>query len=482
MDQADPSSDDIIDRHPRWRRALAALVVAELAAGLETTLMFAALPTALKMVGRPVEVGWLITGYLLVSAAAAAVCGRLGDMFGRRRILLITLGLATAGSIVSAVSPNLHWIVAGRAVQGLSGAVLPLCYGLLREALPVRRIPFGIGLVSAANSFSAAAGFIIGGLIVDSMSWQYIFVCSALLATVGFLTCVMFIPVSPRRIVHGRPDILGGLLFAPAVAMVLWAVNQFQHLGATATEPWLWLAASIVLLVLWVVRELRHPTPAINVRLLADHRILAANIASVCASLGALQVLQVFPILLQQPVWTGVGFGVTATLTGVLKLPSNIASVVGASWGGALCARHDSRTIMIAAAISTLAAWVWLWIDHSSLWLTVVLVCFSSAGFTTLFTSVINIIVATAPDDRTSEATAMTVTFRTVAQSVGSQAIVTLFAADIIRKGGGPGFPGPTAYGYVLAYMTLASAGALAAAYWTPRSRSRSGIAGEGKA
>ncbi|WP_161626277.1 MFS transporter [Sphingobium baderi] len=455
-------------------------MVAELAAGLETTLMFAALPTALKVVGRPAEVGWLITGYLLVSAAAAAICGRLGDLFGRRRVLLITLGLATAGSFVSALSPDVHWIVAGRAVQGLAGAVLPLCYGLLQETLPPAKVPLGIGIISAANSFSAAAGFIIGGIIVDSTHWQSIFICSALLALAGFITCLAYIPKSLQRHAAGRLDVLGGILFAPAVAMLLWAVTMFQQRGAASATPWGWLGASILLLALWFFHERRHPQPTVDVRLLGNRRILASNMAAICASLGALQVLQVFPILLQQPIWTGVGFGLTATLTGLLKLPSNLTSVIGASWGGALCARWDGRTIMIGAAISSLGAWALMWVNHHSLWLTVVLVCFSSAGFTTLFTSVINIVVATAPEDRTSEAAAMTATFRTVAQSIGSQIITLLFAAELVKQATGPAYPAPAAHEAVMVYMVLASAGALAAALWVPPRRGPfNGIRGE---
>ena len=463
-------ADEASPLHARWLWVLTALVIAELAAGLETTLMFAALPTALRLSPHRAEVGLLITGYLLVSAAAAAVCSRLGDLFGRKVVLLATLGLATAGSIVSALSPDLRWIIAGRAIQGLSGAVLPLCYGLLRETLPARRVPFGIGLVSASNSFSAAAGFVIGGVIVDRFHWQDIFVCSALVAALGLIACMTVLPSSRRAERLTRPDLLGGLLFSPAIGLVVWGISLLQHAGAGAAAPSMWIAGGLVLLGVWAMHEYRQEAPLIDVRLLANRRILAGNLASICASLGALQVLLVFPILLQQPVWTGVGFGLTATLTGLLKLPSNLASVVGASWGGALCARIDNRRVMVGAALSSLVAWAWLWAQHDQLWWTVVLVCFSSAGFTTLFTGVINIVVSTAPADRSSEATAMTSTFRAIAQSVGSQIVTTLFATELVRRGSGPAFPAPAAHDHVMAYLTLASAGALAAALWMPRS------------
>ena len=342
---------------------------------------------------------------------------------------------------------------------------------MLRENLPTEKVPLGIGIVSAAASFSAAGGFILGGIIVDAVHWQHIFAASAVLAIAGFIACHILLPPSPGRPVEGKMDILGGLLFAPGVAMMLWAMGLLQKAGAGDPEPWAWLGGSLCLLAFWFRHERQHPHPAIDVRMLANRRILTANLAAICASLGALQILQIFPILLQQPVWTGVGFGLTATLTGLLKLPSNITSVIGASWAGALCARRDSRSIMIGGAASSLVAWALLWVDHETLWLTVVLVCFSSAGFTALFVSVINVVMATAPDDRTSEAAAMTATLRTIAQSIGSQIIVTLFATSLIVQSGGHAFPAPAAYDMVMAYMTLASLAALAAALALPRQK-----------
>ena len=143
-----------------WAFLLTLLVIAELAASLETTMVFAALPAALREFGRP-EVSWLATGYLLVAGGSAALCGRLGDIFGRRRVLLAVLGFAVLGSLLAALSEELIWIIVGRAIQGLAGAALPLGDGIVREFFPPARLALGIGILTAAASLGAAFGFIV---------------------------------------------------------------------------------------------------------------------------------------------------------------------------------------------------------------------------------------------------------------------------------------------------------------------------------
>jgi len=452
-----------------WKSRLFALIMAETAAGLETTLVFAALPTLMRTLHQPVLAAWLITAYLLVSASSAAAGARLGDLFGRKKVLAAVLFAASLGSLISFTVSDIRWIVAGRAIQGLAGAVLPLCYGIARECLPQEKVPVGIGAVNAANGLCAAIGFVLGGLIVDHAQWQYVFACSGIICALALLS-LAFIPASPARSGAPQSDLLGGLLFTPAVAVLLWAITAFQSGGAAHFSSWAWLAASLVLLAGWAWHEARHPFPLIDVRLLARRDILICNVAVIGASLGSLQVLQVFPLLLQQPVWTGVGFGVTATLTGLLKLPSNLASAASATWAGDLCRRIGARGVVIAGAWSSFLAWTILAFDHSSLWLTVLLSCMSASGFAILFTGTINIIVKAAPSDRTSEATAMTVTIRTVAQTIGSQIILVVFARSMVHANG-LSFSSPLAFTLVFGFLSAVSAISIVAAPLLPKAK-----------
>jgi len=149
------------------RLFVVALVIAEISSSLEVTMVYTALPSLTRAFHDPGGVGWIITACLLVSAAAAALCGRLGDLYGHRRLLLIVLAVTASGSFVSASSRSLPGIIAGASLQGSCGAILPLCLALIRQHAEPSRVPTTVGIVLAAATGSAAVGLALGGLLVD---------------------------------------------------------------------------------------------------------------------------------------------------------------------------------------------------------------------------------------------------------------------------------------------------------------------------
>src|SRR5439155_20925831 len=142
---------------------------------LESGMMYVALPTIAAKFQNLGDVSWLITAFVLMQAGTAAVAGRLGDLMGRRRVLVWVLALCATGSAISAFSMQLGWIVIGRAIQGISGAVLPLCFGIARQSTPPRQLPVWVGVLISANIVSGALAFLIGGIIAQFGSWHWIF-------------------------------------------------------------------------------------------------------------------------------------------------------------------------------------------------------------------------------------------------------------------------------------------------------------------
>lgn len=422
-----------------WAGLLSVLCLAELAGSLETTLVFATVPGAIRQFGDPVAVAWLVTGYFLVAGASAALCGRLGDLIGRSTMLVIVLAVAGAGSVVSAMASELRWIIVGRSIQGVAGAVLPLCYGLVREHMPREKLSFGLAAITAVASLGAAGGFLIGGVIADQWHWQHIFTASAALAAGALLLCLLALPRSRGTGGKGqRSDLLGGILFAPAVGLVLLAISQASTAGL-ALRPALLLLGGVALLAVWARHEWRQPNPLIDIRLLARRPVALANINALLVSLGAFQVMQIFPILIQQPAWTGIGFGLTATMTGFLKLPSNVASALGAIWAGRLAKGRDGRgggqsAITVGTSL-TLLAWIGLYFGNAQLWLVILLICISSAGVVISLTGTVAVIVEHVPTERTSEATGITMVLRMTFQGIGAQIVAGLFVAGRMEAG-----------------------------------------------
>ena len=345
---------------------LTALVLAEVVSAVEATMIFAALRVFYKDFGDPVMVGWIVTAFLLVAAASASVCSRLGDMYGRRRMLLGVLAFAGLGSIVSGASDSAAGVIAGRAIQGLSGAVLPLCFGLVRENLPMRRVPFGIGVISAAAFVSGGAAIFLGGVIVDQLSSRWIFHVGAATAVIAWVAVMAWVPKSARAPSSDPVDILGALLLVPAVTGLLLALSQAKVWGWGDVRTLSLTAGCLAVLALWTLHELRTKAPLIDVRLLGNRQLALANLGVVVLALGPLQSGLVLSLLLQQPQWTGIGLGLTATMAGaVLAPPMMLAILVGPGCGG-LAARYGARVPALLACVCLLAGWGGIAIHHDS--------------------------------------------------------------------------------------------------------------------
>ena len=152
-----------------------ALVFAEIISSFEVSMIYAALPTLMRDFGDPAGVGWLITAYLLVGSVSAGLSSRLGDLFGRKRLVLAMLACSATGSLISALSSGLPGLICGRALQGMSAALLPLAIGIVRERLRAERVPVAVGWLTAMATFSAGAGLLLGGLLVDHAGWRTMF-------------------------------------------------------------------------------------------------------------------------------------------------------------------------------------------------------------------------------------------------------------------------------------------------------------------
>lgn len=438
-----------------WQFILAIIMAAEVLSSLESMMAIAALTAWIRIYNDVVGVGWIVTSYMLVAAAAAAICGRLGDLYGRKRVLLWVISAAIFGSVISACAPTLEIVIAGRAIQGLSGAIIPLCYGLVREHLPQDRVPFGIGMIIATASLSAAAGLLIGGYLTDHYNPQSIFVASAAFGVLIFGLVAAFLPGSSGRAGRTGPiDWLGGTLFVPGLTLILLVIGNLTQWGLASAQPLLMLGAGIAILAWWVVHERRHPDPLIDVSLLYDRDALLANLVMGCTAIGAMQTTQLVSMLLQQPVWTGAGLGTSASYVGVLKLPAILLGAACSVLAGIASGKLGGRVPIIFGTIVMTAGALLGMADINSLPVMFVAVALSTIGVTAVFTGVPNVIVAVTPARRTSEAAGMMSVFRAVFQAAGAQLLVIILASATLT--GKDGIRYPDASAYMLAFGLMA--------------------------
>src|SRR5690242_1061142 len=195
-------------------RTLLILGVGTLGFVLAQTTVIPALGDLQKELGASATgIAWMVTAYLLVASIATPIFGRLGDMFGKERLLAISLALFTFGSIVCALSSSLAPLIVGRGLQGLGGGVFPLSFGIIRDEFPPEKVPTGIAMLGAIAAIGSSIGLPLGGILVDGPGYHWIFWVAAVMGAGATITTHLFVPESPIR-TPGRVDLAGAGLLA----------------------------------------------------------------------------------------------------------------------------------------------------------------------------------------------------------------------------------------------------------------------------
>ena len=442
-----------------------ALCLAEASVTFESTMIYVALPTLIREFGDPVKAGWLVTSHMLIAAATAPVAGRLGDIMGRRRIILILMALALVGSLLSALTDNFGLILLGRALQGLSAAVLPLSIGVLRESLTEKKLPMGVGLLTTALGAGAALGMALGGVIVDQLGWKWLFVASAGLLALSVLAVLLAVPDKPGTPTARPIDWLEGMLPLPGIAAILFALGLTKQQGWLSPQVLGLIGGGALIMVWWARRSLTAQEPFIDLRLFKDRNFAVANTVSALLGMGTMQMVLVFSAYIQSPVWVGVGLGASATVAGFAKLPSNFTSFFAGPLSGWLTGRAGHRNTVIAACLLGGVGWLVALTQPASLVLVILLLCVISFGTTMLQAAIPNVIVDCAPAARTSEAVGSMSVVRGISAALGAQVIAVLLASDMVAApGGGAGFSSPAAYRLTMGWIAVLTFAAAAMA------------------
>src|SRR5690348_4669860 len=178
-----------------YNLTLAVLAVSALAYALSQTMVAPALPEIQRALHTTTTaVTYVLTVYLLTASVATPIVGRLGDMFGKERMLMVTLGFFGAGSLVAALSHSIGMLIAGRAIQGVGGAVFPLAFGIIRDEFPPEKVATAIGLISATFGIGGGAGLVLAGVIVDNLSYEWIFWLALVFVAIAFVATRFFVP------------------------------------------------------------------------------------------------------------------------------------------------------------------------------------------------------------------------------------------------------------------------------------------------
>jgi MFS family permease len=438
------------------RRIYLGFLLLSLLSSSGITFIYQMLPTFYARFSDPHGVGWAVTGYMVLAGVSAAVCGRLADLLGRSRIAGWMIALTSVGAVISAFSHSLWGVVGGCALQGITGSLGPICFGMARELLPARRLPMGVSMIAGGGIVTAGVSYVAAGWVIDRFSIEGAFLLRVLL---GMFAAAALLFLFPRRARPGRSianiDFVQGLLFAPGLCGLLLVLNELSNWGLVNPRTLGLAFVSVVLLAYWLHHQRQQAHPLIDVRLLLGPRNLPAMLGMLLMGASVLQIGALQSLILQQPGWTGVGFGISAFAAGLLGLPGNLAPMITSPAAAALASRLGARTVTIGAAIAIAAVWGILAVTHSSFAGVLVGAFTVIALLGVLYPALVTLILQQAPPEAASEATGLGFVFLQSGSALGSQVIFSLLALVTVHAGdGGAAFPADS--GFTLAFAGCA--------------------------
>lgn len=432
-------------------RTLVVLAVGALAYSLAQTMVVPALPEMQREFGADAsDATWVFTVFLVTSSVVTPVLGRLGDMYGKERLLLISLGAFAAGNAVSGVAQSLEVVIAGRVIAGVGGAIFPLAIGIIRDEFPPVRVATGIGLISAMFGIGGGVGLVVSGLLIDGLGVDSIFWLSFVVSVLAALATWRFVPESPVR-VRARVDYVGAALLGVSLLSLLLAVSEGNAWGWGSARIIGLFALALAVGAVWAWWETRVEDPLVDLALMARRAVWTTNLATLAVGLSMFGSFILIPQLVQaDPARAGYGFGASVVMSGIYLLPSALVMLVAGPISGRLSTRGSSRLPLTLGTIFAGAAYFWLALLHDHGWQILLSGALLGLGIGLAFAAMANLVVEAVPREYTGVASGINTIVRSIGGAIGAQ----VAAAILTASAGAGGIPDES--GFVGAFLMSA--------------------------
>lgn len=443
--------------------AVSALCFGGICAMLPTTMVVPLQPELPQMLGTsPAAAGWVMTITLLVGCVAMPLAGRLGDLVGRRRVLIALMTASAAGSVICAMAESLLPMLAGRALQGLGMGFMPVAMAAVRQVTSARLAPTGMAAMSATMGVGGAIGLPGTSAVLEYAHWPVLFWTAAAINGLAVLTLATLLP--PLRGHRGRFDPWGAILLAIGVVLVLLGISRSTDWGWADARSLGSIMAGLGVVACWCVFELRHSHPMVDLRASSRRPVLLTNLAAIAVGFGMMGSAILLPFLFRLPERNG-GFALTMLETGLCMAPGGLLMLATSPFAGRLLVRVGAPRALTGAAgvmgagyfLAALAVdhLVWLLISTS---IVAVGTCIAYAAMPILVMDHVSA-------DHEGSAVGVNALMRSIGTTTSSAVLVTVLASGATAGGL------PTGAGIVIAFLVTAGvvSTAVLVAFFIPR-------------
>ena len=427
------------------------------------------LPDFPKILGVSADdASWLVTVTLLTSAVATPIVSRLADMFGKRRMMLISMTMIVVGSLVAAIGGNFVALLIGRGLQGFAISMIPVGISIMRDELPKEKVASATALMSATLGIGSALGLPLSGLIFEHLGWPAIFWLSAIVGVLLIIAVAVVVPESSVR-TRGKFDFLGAVMLSTALTAILLAISKGASWGWTSELTLLMFVIGIVTLALWFPYELRVTQPMVDLRTSAKRPVLLTNVASILVGFSMYANNLSTTQQLQMPKISGYGFELGVMAAGLCMIPAGLAMVFFAPVSANITKRFGAKITLIVGGTVLALAYIARVFLTGSIALIIISAAVVSIGTAIAYSAMPMLIMRSVPITETASANGLNSLLRSVGTSTSSAVVAAMLTSMVIPSGPGEGLPSIDAFKNIFWLAALAAVAAAAAAAFIPR-------------
>ena len=379
-------------------------------------------------------VTWVLTAYLLSASIFTPIMGRVGDMIGKERVLVVTLVALSIGSLLAALATNVVVMIVARVIQGVGGGVVPLSFGIIRDEFPREKVSGAVGAIASLAAVGAGLGIVVAGPIVDALDYHWLFWIPMIMTVLAAVATHFLVPESPVRS-NGRISWLPAVLLSAWLVALLLALSQAPTWGWGSGRVIGLLVAAVVLAVAWIAAEQRAVTPLIDLQMMRLRAVWTNNLVALLIGVGMYGVFAFLPEFVQTPIESGYGLGASITQSGLILLPSAVTMFVVGLIAGRLAQLLGGRIVVVTGCLISAVAMAMLAFAHDDKWELYLANAIMGIGFGLAFAAMSSLIVSAVPAEQTGVASGMNANIRTIGGSIGAALMASIVTAQLEPAG-----------------------------------------------
>jgi EmrB/QacA subfamily drug resistance transporter len=410
---------------------------------------------------------WVLTSFLLSASVFTPILGRVGDMVGKKKILVVTLGLLAFGCVLAGLANTVELLIVARIIQGVGGAIVPLSFGIVRDEYPADRVASGVGLLAAVAAAGAGAGVILAGPIIDLLDFHWLFWLLLLVTAFCSVCALIVIPESTVR-TPGRVSAAGVTLLSLWLITLLLAISKSLTWGWGSPKVIGLIGVAVVSFVIWVFAESRSQQPLVDMTMMRNQAVWTNNLVAFLLGIGMFSVFTFIPEFVQTTSTTGYGFGASLVQSGLFLLPFTVTMFVVGVLAGRIINAIGSKSSVVIGLVIAFGAFSMLTFAHRDKWEIYLVTALLGVSMGLAYSAMSNLIVHAVPPAQTGVANGMNANIRTIGGAIGSVIVSSILASKLLASN----VPAASRFTEAFGFLAGATLLAVVAGLLIPRSLS----------